>query len=136
MHPLIDSLKHLREQQLALKAGHLSKRYPSLSQFLASQHLSAIDELIFVCDFLNLYARKSEASFNRFRNECERLLLFSWCFKQKSVFELTREDIEAYVEWVVAPPSHLKSENTSATLFVMMMVAPLGRSFSDLYFFV
>ena len=50
-----------------------------------------------------MYGRKSEATFNRFRNELERFYLWSWLIAEKSVFSLKREDIEAYVDFMAEP---------------------------------
>jgi site-specific recombinase XerD len=53
--------------------------------------------------FLYSY-RGSEATFNAYRRELERLLQWSWTFANKSLKELKRTDIESFIEFCQAPP--------------------------------
>ncbi|AXQ99845.1 tyrosine-type recombinase/integrase [Pseudoalteromonas piscicida] len=103
--PLVDTLKQLRYQIAHLEDDTLAHEYPELERFLAShgKSLPVHSELQFLFQFLYVYGRKSEATFNRFRNELERFYLWSWLVAEKSVFELKREDVEAYVDFVVEP---------------------------------
>ncbi|KZN44198.1 tyrosine-type recombinase/integrase [Pseudoalteromonas luteoviolacea] len=106
MTPLVDTLKQLRYLIAHLDDDTLHSEYPAMYNFLKNSRLGdgvCLDELKFLYRFLYVYGRKSEATFNRFRNEIERFHLWSWLIQQKSVFELKREDIEAYVEFVVNP---------------------------------
>lgn len=48
--------------------------------------------------------RGSEATFNAYRREVERLLQWSWLLQNKSLLKLTRADIEEYLEFCQAPP--------------------------------
>ncbi|MBQ4812447.1 integrase [Pseudoalteromonas luteoviolacea] len=108
MTPLVDTLKQLRYLIAHLDDDTLHSEYPAMYEFLNNNRLGngqCLDELKFLYRFLYVYGRKSEATFNRFRNEIERFHLWSWLIQQKSVFELKREDIEAYVEFVVEPDS-------------------------------
>ncbi|MDK2593559.1 tyrosine-type recombinase/integrase [Pseudoalteromonas obscura] len=106
MTPLVDTLRQLRYLIAHLDDETLHSEYPAMSEFLNSNRLGdqiCLDELKFLYQFLYVYGRKSEATFNRFRNEIERFHLWSWLVQEKSVFELKREDIEAYVDFVVEP---------------------------------
>ncbi|TBR42174.1 site-specific integrase [Marinomonas agarivorans] len=48
----------------------------------------------------------SQATFNSYRREVERLLLWSWEINKKPVTSLRREDIEAFVHFCVSPPKN------------------------------
>jgi len=106
MTPLVDTLKQLRYLIAHLDDDTLHSEYPAMYEFLNNNRLErklCLDELKFLYQFLYVYGRKSEATFNRFRNEIERFHLWSWLIQEKSVFDLKRDDIEAYVEFVVEP---------------------------------
>ncbi len=55
--------------------------------------------------FLRSYSRKSEATYRSYRNEVERLLLWAWTVRQKSVVQLKRPDLEAFFDFLHSPPS-------------------------------
>ena len=46
----------------------------------------------------------SQATFESYRRELERLLQWSWNIEQKSVLDLNRADIEEYLEFCLSPP--------------------------------
>lgn len=48
--------------------------------------------------------RGSEATFNAYRREVERLLQWSWILANKSILALNRADIELYLEFCQNPP--------------------------------
>ncbi|TLX48190.1 integrase [Pseudoalteromonas phenolica] len=104
--PLVDTVKQLRYMIAHVEDATLRTEYPELeSQLTAlnSKHDFIISDYEFLLKFLYVYGRKSEATFNRFRNEIERFYLWSWHFTKSSVFNLKREDIEAYVDFMVKP---------------------------------
>ncbi|MBS0290690.1 MAG: site-specific integrase [Proteobacteria bacterium] len=76
-------------------------------QFLASQtypsELFSPDDIKHTHNFLKSYDG-SEATFNAYRREVERLLHWSWCISKKSIIELRRTDIEAYLGFCQNPP--------------------------------
>jgi len=74
---------------------------PSLEDLEASY---AEYDLNLVTGFLKSY-RGSEATFNAYRRDIERLLHWSWLVAKKSVLELTREDIESFIEFCQHPPA-------------------------------
>lgn len=56
-------------------------------------------------DFILSY-RGSEATFNAYRREIERLLQWSWHIHKSSVLQLKRQDFENYIEFCQAPPKN------------------------------
>lgn len=103
---LVDTLKQLRYQIAHLDDDTLSSEYPELTVFIQQISLTVAEskaDLKFLYQFLYVYGRKSEATYSRFRNELERFYLWSWLIAEKSVFNLKREDIEAYVDFMVEP---------------------------------
>lgn len=64
-------------------------------------------------NFLLSY-RGSEATFNAYRREVERLIQWSWLKANKSILEITRSDIELFLEFCQAPPkSWIGSKNVA-----------------------
>lgn len=103
---LVDTLKQLRYQIAHLEDNTLQVEYPELASFIQQVSLTVTEskaDLKFLYQFLYVYGRKSEATYSRFRNELERFYLWAWLIAEKSVFELKREDIEAYVDFMVEP---------------------------------
>ncbi|MGB2242450.1 MAG: site-specific integrase, partial [Porticoccaceae bacterium] len=61
--------------------------------------------------FLKSYSRKSEATYRSYRNEVERLLLWSWTIANKSIIQLKRPELEAFFDFVHSPPVHWVGES-------------------------
>lgn len=61
------------------------------------------EDLKYAQSFLYSY-RGSEATFNAYRREVERLLHWSWTICKKSLQELRRADIETFIEFCQNPP--------------------------------
>ncbi|MDP5210197.1 site-specific integrase [Microbulbifer sp. 2205BS26-8] len=64
----------------------------------------AADDYWHTKDFLWSKCRRSEATYNAFRSESERFLLWAWCIHGKSIGLMKKRDIEAYIDFVVTPP--------------------------------
>jgi site-specific recombinase XerD len=82
--------------------------YPDSREFIdntASKIPGANQDFHFTQSFLKSYSRKSEATYRGYRNEVERLLLWSWTVAQKSVITLKRPDLEKYFDFVHSPPA-------------------------------
>jgi len=62
-----------------------------------------------VINFLKIYDGNN-ATFESYRRELERLLQWTWLIVNKSVFELTREDIEAFIQFCLNPPKQWISQ--------------------------
>ncbi|OGT09008.1 MAG: integrase [Gammaproteobacteria bacterium GWE2_37_16] len=65
--------------------------------------LKEIKDFSFALDFLKAY-RGSQGTFNSYRREIERLLLWSSLIAKKPLKELNRQDIEAFLEFCQNPP--------------------------------
>jgi len=93
--PLFDNLN-------AIDAAR--KKMPEyLRSLLAYQNIET--EYRYACEFLYSY-RGSEATFNAYRRELERLLQWCWLVARKSLAEIKRADFEAFVEFCQKPPKH------------------------------
>ena len=82
--------------------------YPDSKLFIdkvASDIPDATQDFFYTQSFLKSYSRKSEATYRGYRNEVERLLLWSWTVANKSVIKLKRPDLEAYFDFVHSPPA-------------------------------
>ncbi len=83
--PVFDSLNNMLDQQnTSLNILH-PRDYEIARAFLLSY-------------------RGSEATFNAYRREVERLLQWAWLIAQKPMLELNRADMELYIEFCQAPP--------------------------------
>ncbi len=81
--------------------------YPDSNLFiknLSEQIPTVKDDFIQAQQFLKSYSRKNESTFRVYRNEIERLLLWSWSFPGKSVVTLTRSDLESFFDFLNQPP--------------------------------
>jgi integrase/recombinase XerD len=57
-----------------------------------------------VIDFLMTCCRKSEQTFNAFRTETERFMLWIWLVKKTTINTLRRSDINKYIDFCMKPP--------------------------------
>lgn len=81
--------------------------FDSLNYMLSNDYEYA-HNLIYPADFsagrsFLLAYKGSEATFNSYRRELEKLLLWCWHVRQISILQLTRLDIEQYLEFCRAP---------------------------------
>ncbi|MFC3032561.1 tyrosine-type recombinase/integrase [Pseudoalteromonas fenneropenaei] len=133
--PLVDTLKQLRYQIAHLEDATLASEYPELASFIdkVNEEIpNAEQELLFLYQFLYVYGRKSEGTFNRFRNELERFYLWAWLINGQAVLELKREDIEAYVDFMLEPKSDWCSDSVQWRYkehLSIRQVNPLWRPF-------
>lgn len=99
--PLFDTYKIF---QLATPAEYLLER-PAIGSFLASfgEGIPAVSDYGHARGFLTSYS-KSQTTFNAYRTQVERLLLWSWIFAGKSVLELRRTDVEQFMDFNQNPP--------------------------------
>ncbi|EDP46776.1 tyrosine-type recombinase/integrase [Rickettsiella grylli] len=89
--PLFDNLKFI----------DLKKGFHHLDLFNNKPY--AQKDYAHALQFLYSY-RGSEATFNAYRREIERLLQWSWLVLKKSIRELRRHDIEAFITFCQHPP--------------------------------
>lgn len=87
-HALIDTLANLEKAHINFSS------FPSFSP----------SDFQCVIDYLDIY-KGNNATFESYRRELERLLQWSWLILEKSILQLSREDIESYVQFCLKPPS-------------------------------
>ena len=104
--PLFDA--HKTFVRLPMGANMLQD-YPDSQAFIDKITVAIPDapqEFLHTQSFLKSYSRKSEATYRSYRNEVERLLLWSWTVANKSIVSLRRADLEAYFDFVHSPPAN------------------------------
>ena len=80
--------------------------YPDSASFisdLAKHNPDVMQDFLQTQAFLKSYSRKSEATYRSYRNEVERLLLWSWTIAEKSIIQLKRPDLEVFFDFVHHP---------------------------------
>jgi site-specific recombinase XerD len=91
--PLFDTLEHLQEQSEGVRFwSYLKAPYP-------------IDDIVIAARFLQAY-KGSQGTFNAYRREVERFLHWVVLVAEKSLNNLGREDIEAFIEFCQEPPKN------------------------------
>lgn len=70
---------------------------------IAMSDINAEQDYAVALRFLRSYDG-STATFNAYRRELERLCQWSWHVRQSSILAMTREDIEAFVQFTLNPP--------------------------------
>lgn len=96
---LIDNLEHLPNPFTQFEQ-HLSTLLPQYKLLEKAEYRR--DLQLALC-FIYSY-NGSQATFNSYRREIERLLLWSWTINKTPATALRREEIEAFVHFCVAPP--------------------------------
>lgn len=127
--PLIDTFDNIKTQRRLLNDDELQNEYPDLASFLnnTTRHVHAANkELSFVMEFLYIMGRKSNGTYLRFRNEIERWCLFCWQHNDKGIFDVTRKDIEAYIDFVYQP-----DKNWIGTSVQQRFIVKNGQSVSN-----
>lgn len=87
--PLFDTIEHVKTPTNLIETSLIGSYQSDYQHAIA---------------FLNSY-NGSEATFNAYRRELERFLHWSWKIAQKSVTDLRRADIEAYLSFCQKPPA-------------------------------
>lgn len=90
--PLFDTLVALQQQEEASHWSYLSAEYH-------------VDDILISSRFLLAY-KGSQGTFNGYRREVERFLHWAALIAGKPLADLDREDIEQFIEFCQAPPSH------------------------------
>lgn len=97
--PLFDTLEHL-ELSFDTQLTHIKSRLPA---DIAINEVHADYQQ--TCNFLHAY-RGSAETFKSYRREIERLLQWTWFIRIKSLKDLRRNDLEAFLEFCQAPPKN------------------------------
>lgn len=100
--PLIDNLTHLGNPLLAVT--RMLGAHPVINQLDATEQLAVQQDLLHSLSFLVSY-NGSQATFNTYRREVERLLQWCWFVQGSSLTQLSRQDIESYLQFVQSPPA-------------------------------
>lgn len=95
--PLFDTLDHL-EASYASRKKHLATLLPSTIDIKAAE--KDYEQSI---QFLQAYHGSAE-TFKSYRREIERLLQWSWFVREKTLVQLRRSDLEAYLDFCQTPP--------------------------------
>jgi len=84
--------------------------YPSEIPFIRKKILElsekikvAEHEYALAIEFINLYGRKSKATFNNFRSETENFLLYSWVIKETPIKSMGFSEINNYLDFYMNP---------------------------------
>ncbi|WP_445357194.1 tyrosine-type recombinase/integrase [Microbulbifer sp. ANSA002] len=93
--PIIDNLSNLENPFRCTSF--------SVSHYLSKQIPGADTDLEFTLKFLYSY-NGSQATFNSYRRELERLLQWAWRIEEVSILSLKREHIEDFVQFCIEPP--------------------------------
>lgn len=95
--PLFDSLENL---DVSSSAKLLSLK-SNLPEQLAFEDV--VSDYKHTCHFLHAY-RGSKETFKSYRKEIERLVQWAWFLQGKSLKDLRRSDLEAFLEFCQSPP--------------------------------
>lgn len=108
--PLFDSAPYFNRLS---KSELFSLDCPEVEAFVRELDVaSGIDDYRHTKAFLTSYCRKSTETFDKFRGDAERLLLWAWLIQKKSIIELRRQDLEDYIDFVMNPPDAWVAETT------------------------
>lgn len=99
--PLFDNLQHIGSPFKEADAI-----YARQAQLIRVNHLpkGSKEDLYHCLTFLQSYSG-SQATFNSYRREIERLVQWSWFIQEKTLPDLRRIDIEHYLEFCQQPPT-------------------------------
>lgn len=110
--PLFDSLAHFGLlDRNAVYPGDT----PSIKQFISALPLAgeAHADYSHTKEFLSSYSRRSQETFDKFRGDVERFLLWCWLVAGKSVPTIRRQDLEAFIDFVMKPPKSWTAQHTN-----------------------
>lgn len=94
--PFFDTLGHMKNPY--------KHRVRSVAHLLEDEPPNALEDYQYASEFLYSY-RGSPDTFSTYRREIEHFLHWSWLIARKSLLEIRREDVEAYVEFAQNPPA-------------------------------
>ena len=109
--PVFDSLDNFARLPIGLR---MLDEYPDTKHYINNLSVkipSLVDDVIQSQSFLRSYGRKSEATYRSYRNEIERFLLWAWSQQEKTINQLTRQDLERYFDFAKKPPKSWVSDS-------------------------
>lgn len=95
--PLFDTL-----EEMANPFKHPAREVPAPAELRLPD--SAVADYQYACEFIYSY-RGSPDTFSTYRREIEHFLQWLWLVAKKSITQVTRDDIERYVEFSRQPPA-------------------------------
>lgn len=96
-HPLFDAARRCDDQRRVL-------RYPTLVRFIEGLTIgTAMREHQWIHEFLSGYQRV-KGTFNLYRTESQRLLLYLWLVETVSLSQINSEILTRYLRWRQDPP--------------------------------
>lgn len=100
--PLFDTYRNF----INLNQTDLSGEAKCVSEYLCSlpSHVRATEGYLAVRAFLKSYS-DSDATFNSYRIQTERMLLWSLLIANKPLLEMSRADAEDFIDFCLAPPA-------------------------------
>ena len=109
--PLFDSAKYFN---LTPRNTVFPVDTPAIELFVCNVGVEgALSDFRHTKEFLTSYSKKSQDTYDKFRGDAERLLLWSWLVKKKSVVALRRRDLEEYTDFVAKPDIRWQAETTT-----------------------
>lgn len=102
--PIFDTYAQFKRLTFASPYDPDTPSVKNLISALDERGISCSDDYRYAVQFLLLHCRKSTQTFNAFRTEIERLLLWSWLIKAKPAIKLSRIDLEEYIDFCMLPP--------------------------------
>lgn len=98
--PLFDSLKALTDQSVQ----EFEAERPAVRQYLNQfpSECCVDTDLMHVRSFLKSYSNVP-TTFRSYRGQIERLLLWCWIYRGKSVLQMVRSDAEAFMDFTLKP---------------------------------
>ena len=106
--PLFDSARHFNQIPRNVV---FPDQAPAVEAFVLSVDVEgALDDYRYTKEFLCSYSKKSQDTYEKFRGDAERLLLWTWLIKKKSIVALRRRDLEEYTDFVASPDPHWQTE--------------------------
>ena len=108
--PLFDSSKYFN---LVPRNETFSELSPDVEAFVLGVNVEgAVEDYRYTKEFLTSYSKKSQDTYDKFRGDAERLLLWCWLIKGKSLPELRRRDLEEYTDFVASPILSWQGQHT------------------------
>jgi len=95
---IFDNLEHL-DNPFNIKVFDASAFFPESNKKVLNAELDYESAWKFLYSY-----NGSTATFNSYRREIERLLLWSWHIHECSILDLKREDIDQYISFCMKPP--------------------------------
>lgn len=109
--PLFDSAKHFNQMS---RNDCFPPQSPAVEAFVCGiDVVGALDDYRYTKEFLSSYSKRSQDTYDKFRGDAERLLLWAWLIQKKSVVGLRRRDLEEYTDFVAKPDSRWQADVTA-----------------------